>query len=159
MKRKFICIMCLVMSLILQSVLVSAEEKEWYELKEDNHLEENFRNLDDSTTISPNTLYIAGATISLKKMSTTKISMRSEVFCSETMKKIETTFKLQKKSGNSWVTVGTGTVSESDSTALYKSMSAYNVASGTYRCIASSKATSYSGYSETVSVTSGNVTM
>ena len=130
---------------------------EWYDLKEEDIILENGTNENDG--ISVYTLYIGGATLTLQKMGEGKFGMRSEVICSETMKKIETTFKLQKKSGSSWVTVGTGTVSQNDTQTMYKSMTASGVSSGTYRCVASSKATSYSGYSETVSITSSSVKM
>lgn len=142
---------------MLQTIPVGAMEREWYDLKEENIL------IDDSSSeeeeINLYTLYIAGATVTLKKMGSGEFGMRSEVICSETMKKIETVFTLQKKSGSSWVTVGTGSVSQSDTRTMYKAMTASGVASGTYRCIASSKATSYSGYSETVSITSSAVKM
>lgn len=158
MKKKCKGLLFLLISVfVLQTIPVGATEIEWYDLKEENILLEDIQ--DNNEGISPNTLYIAGATITLQKMGTGKFGMRSEVFCSETMKKIETTFKLQKKSGSSWKTVGTGTVSQNDSNKMYKSMTASGVSSGTYRCVASSKVTSYSGYSETVSITSGSVEM
>lgn len=156
MKIRRWCAFFIGLILLFQTMMINAEEREWYELQEDT-IQEEIQIKEETTEISPYTLYIAGATVTLLKKSDSKVSMRSEVFCSETMKKIETVFELQKKSGNSWITVGTGTVSESNSTSLYKSMSASGVSSGTYRCIASSKATSYSGYAETVSVVSGSV--
>lgn len=158
MKKRYKSVIFLLIAIfMLQTVSVGATEKEWYELKEDDTLIEDFQN--EEGEISLYTLYIAGATITLKKMGTGEFGMRTEVICSETMKKIETIFTLQKKSGNSWVTVGSGTVSQSNTRTMYKAMSASGVASGTYRCIASSKATSYSGYSETVSITSSSVKM
>lgn len=158
MKKKYMLIVFLLLSIIVfQTVSVGAAEIEWYELKEEDFQLSDIQN--ENEEVSLYTLYIGGATLSLKKLDSGKLGMRSEVFCSETMKKIETTFKLQRKAGGSWATVGTGTVSESNSRTMYKSMSASNPASGTYRCIATTKVTSYSGYSETVTITSASITI
>lgn len=158
MKRK--CkwmIFFLITVFVLQATSVSASEIEWYDLIEEDIVLEDAPNTNEQ--VNPYTLYIGGATLSLQKMASGKFGMRSEVICSETMKKIETTFKLQKKSGSSWVTVGSGTVSQNDTKTMYKAMTVSGVASGTYRCVGTSKVTSYSGYSETVTLTTDSVKM
>ena len=154
-KRYKISCFLLVLMLVFQTVSVGASEIEWYDLIEEDIVLEN--GTDENEGISLYTLYIGGATLSLQEMEPGKLGMWSEVVCSETMKKIETTFKLQKKSGNSWVTVGTGTVSKNDTQTMYKGMTASGASSGTYRCVANSKATSYSGYVESVSITSSSI--
>lgn len=85
------------------------------------------------------------------------IWMRCEVYCTETMSKITTVFTLQKKVGNSWVDVGQGTVSETNTNSMYKTMEATGVSSGTYRCVTNTQVISKTGYSETSSAISGVV--
>lgn len=157
-KIKYILSVTLLLGLLVgQTLSVWADEQEWYELHEieDNNEERDFWG--EGTEITPYTRYILGAKAILKKPSNGVLWMRSEVYCTETMSKITTTFTLQKKSGSSWVNVGQGTVSVSNDNSMYKSMEATGVSSGTYRCVADTRVTSKSGYSETFSTISNIV--
>ena len=157
----FSAIVMLVTLLIGQTLSAWADEREWYELQE---VEENISeddsiviDIEDGVEISPYTRYILGAKAILKEPSSGVLWMRSEVYCTETMSKITTTFTLQKKSGNSWIDVGKGSVSVTNDNSMYKSMQATGVSSGTYRCVANTRVVSKSGYSETLSVISNTV--
>lgn len=147
----------LLMLLFGQTTNVWASEEEWYELHEiDTDSEERLISKED-ISITPYTRYILGAQAIMRRPSTSVLWMRSEVYCTETMSKITTTFTLQKKSGNRWVNVGKGTVSVTNDNSMYKSMEATGASSGTYRCIADTQVTSKSGYSETFSTISNTV--
>lgn len=157
-KRKAILGLLLVLILTFGGTLsVWGADTEWYELYEieDNSTESLISK--DELGITPYSRYILGAQAIMQRPSSSVLWMRSEVYCTETMSKITTTFTLQKKSGSSWVKVGQGTVSVSNDNSMYKSMEATGASSGTYRCVADTRVTSKSGYSETFSTISNTV--
>lgn len=158
-KRIFSAIVLSIVLLIGQIIPVMGAEAEWYELheipvEEGEQAEKTV--LDEAV---PYTRYIMGTTVTLLQGDSKELLMRSEVFCTDTMSTITTSFTLQKKSGSKWITVGTGSVSVNNSDHMYKGMSASGVSSGTYRCVADTRVTNSTGYSETVSVTSGQVSI
>lgn len=145
--------------LLGQTLTAWGSEQEWYELHEIDIESNTSAKLisQEDIGIMPYTRYILGAQAIMKRPSTSVLWMRSEVYCNDTMSKITTTFTLQKKSGNSWVNVGKGTVSVTNDNSMYKSMEATGASSGTYRCIADTLVTSKTGYSETISTISNTV--
>lgn len=156
MKKRRI-IVPIIMAILLLGQTLSAWGAEWYNLQEvvdDSEIEVIS---EEEFSVTPYSRYVLGAKVILKRPSTDVIMMRSEVYCTETMKKISTVFTLQKKVGNSWVNVGQGTVSTSNDNSMYKSMQATGVSSGTYRCIADTQVVSKTGYTESVSVISGEI--
>lgn len=157
-KRKIsFLILFLTMFLFGGTLNVWGAEKEWYELHEiDDGSEERLISQED-IEIMPYNRYILGAQAIMKRPSTSVLWMRSEVYCTEIMSKITTTFTLQKKSGSSWVDVGQGSVSVSNDNSMYKSMEVTGASSGTYRCIANTRVVSKSGYAETFTTTSNTV--
>lgn len=158
MKKKIILpIMFLVITLFAHTLCVSGEELEWYDLQEVIDDSEVEWTSDENTSIVPYARYILGAKVILRQPSSDVIMMRSEVYCTETMRSIKTVFTLQKKVGNSWINVGQGTVSTSNDNSMYKSMQATGVSSGTYRCIADTQVVSRTGYAESVSVISAEI--
>lgn len=157
MKKRKIIFSTLIIGILLLSQTLSAWGAEWYELHEVIDNSETEMTLEEDFEVMPNSRYILGAKVIVKRPSSDVIMMRSEVYCTETMKTISTVFTLQKKVGNSWVNVGQGTVSTSNSNSMYKSMEATGVSAGTYRCVADTRVTSKTGYSESVSVTSGEI--
>lgn len=157
-KRKIILITTLLMLFLFGGALsVWGADEEWYELHEIDEEEEDRLILQENLEITPYSRYILGAQAIMRRPSTSVLWMRSEVYCTETMSKITTTFILQKKSGSSWTNVGEGTVSVSNSNSMYKSMEATGASAGTYRCVANTRVVSKSGYSETYSTTSNIV--
>ena len=139
-----------------QTLCAWGAESEWYDLREIENYSDISSDFEEAE-ITPYTRYIVGASVYITHPSSDKIWMRTEVFCSQTMKKITTVFTLQKKIGSSWTNVGYSTVSVSNDNSMYKSMEATGVSSGTYRCIADTQVTSSSGYTETISAVSGEV--
>lgn len=160
MKRRIRSIIALIMVLfICQAIPVSGGEQEWYELNEIAVDEDWQQDISYSDEVVPYSRYIMGASATLLKGGSKELLMRSEVFCTQEMSAITTSFTLQKKSGSSWITVGKGSVSAYNSNHMYKGMSASGVSSGTYRCVADTRVTNSTGYSETISVISGQVTI
>lgn len=159
MKRSRIILSAILLIVLLvgQTLSVWGSEQEWYELREVEVAGDESDVFKENIEITPYTRYIMGAKAILKKPSDGVLWMRSEVYCTETMSKITTTFTLQKKSGSSWINVGQGTVSVSNDNSMYKSMEATGVSSGTYRCVADTRVTSKSGYSETFSTVSNTI--
>lgn len=157
-KYKMILPIILLITLLCgQTLTVFGAEQEWYSLTEvEDNLESDTIVLDEEE-ITPYSRYILGASVLLRNPSSGVLQMRSEVYCTETMSKITTTFTLQKKSGSSWINVGKGTVSVSNDNSMYKSMKATGASSGTYRCVANTQVVSKSGYAETISVTSSSL--
>lgn len=156
-KRKLLFSIIMVMLLFCQTINVWGEETEWYDLQEITIGTETGAILEKSAEITPYSRYIMGAKVIIKRPSTDVIMVRSEVYCTEVMSKIATTFTIQKKSGSSWINVAQGTVSTTNDNSMYKSMEATGVSSGTYRCVANTRVTSTAGYTESVSLTSGEV--
>lgn len=156
--KKFVAILMIAVLLIMQSLPIYASEEEpeeWYELIEEDFEFEGTENAE----LTPYTMYLVNVTTSIIKLSSTKIGMRADVYCSEKVKTINITFYLQKLSGSTWKTVGTASTSASDVNSTYKSVTASNVASGTYRVKATAKATDYSGYSESLTGYSGSINL
>ncbi len=157
-KRKNIFLVLLFVLLFTGTLSANAEDMEWYELHEiDNDISEEKLISQNDMEIIPYTRYILGAQAIMKRPSSSVLWMRSEVYCTETMSKITTTFTLQKKSGNSWINVGKGSVSVTNDNSMYKSMEVTGASAGTYRCVASTQVISKSGYSETFTTTSNTV--
>lgn len=159
MKRK-ICILLSLILLFTWVVPASAEEKvetgaEWYELtEEDFELTE-----DTASSVMPRTLYLMNVYTYITKISSSKVGMRADVYCSDNVAKIETTLTLQKLVNNTWTNVGSKTVSTTDAHQMSKSVTASNVAAGTYRARSVTKITAYSGYTESVTVYTSSITM
>lgn len=132
-----------------------ASQNEWYEL-----IEEDFEtDVIGSTDVTPYTAYLVNVATSIAKISSTKVGMRADVYCSSTVKTITIVFSLQKLSGSTWKTVGTSTVSASNVNSTHKSVTASNVAAGTYRAKASVMVTDNYGYSETLNGYSGSINL
>lgn len=156
-KNKILLSIVMIMFLLGQTLNVWGQEKEWFDLKEITVDTESESILDESVEVTPFSRYIMGAKVIIKRPSTDVIMMRTEVYCTETMQSISTTFTLQKKVGTSWVNVGQKTVSTTNDNSMYKSVEATGVSAGTYRCVADTRVTSKTGYMESTSLTSNTV--
>lgn len=162
--KRFIAIIMTVIMLIMQTLPIYADDgngvntgsqDEWYELIEEDFEFEGADNPD----INPYTLYLVNVATSIVKISSSKVGMRADVYCSAQVKTINIIFSLQKLSGSTWTTVGTATASASNVSSTYKSVTASNVAAGTYRTKATVKVTDSSGYSETLTGYSGSISL
>lgn len=159
MKRK-ISILLSIILLFSLVVPVSAEESrdsgaEWYEL-----IEEDFELTEDTaSSVMPKTLYLVNVYTYITKISSGKIGIRADVYCSDTTAKIQTTLTLQKLVNSKWTNVGSGVVSTSDDYQMSKSLAASNVSAGTYRARSVTKVTAYSGYTESLTVYTSSITL
>lgn len=143
---------------IMQVLPIYAYEEpiEWYEM-----VEEDFEVVsEESIEISPYSLYIMDVMTSMKKLSSSKLGLRADIYCSAKMQSIAVTFYLQKHSGSSWVTVSSGAASTSTNvSSTVKQMTVSGLSSGTYRTKAVAFVRDYSGYGETFTGYSGTLTI
>lgn len=159
MKRKLSILLSFVLLFAL-AVPAAAEENqksdtEWYEL-----VEEDFELTEDTgVSTMPRTRYLVNVYTYITKISSGKVGMRADVYCSDTVAKIETTLTLQKLVNGKWTGVGSMVVSTTDDYQMSKSVTASNVSAGTYRAKSVTKVTAYTGYSETLTVYTGSITM
>lgn len=155
-RKKYLALVMSLILLFVQMVPVYAEncvEDEWYEL-----VEEEFEIPGtDVGEITPYTQYIIDVMTFLANLGNGKVGMRASVYCASTVKNVTVTFYLQKKSGSSWVTVGSTSVSASNVSSTSKSVTASGVSSGTYRAKTVTRVTDKYGYSETVTGYSGSL--
>ncbi len=154
-KKLFLFGLCIMMC--LSSVSVSAGEK-----VEENYplIEEEFSVYEDSTIeVVPYTQYLMDVQTTIARLEPGKVGIRAHVYCTTTMSNIDITFYLQKKSGSSWVTVGTGRATASNVSDVGKSVTTTAVTSGTYRGKAIAKVTDKYGYSESMTSYSGSITI
>lgn len=154
-KSLFLIGLCIMMC--MSSVNVSAGEKE-----EENYslAEEEFSVHENSPIeVAPYTQYLMDVQTTIARLEPGKVGIRAHVYCTTTMSNIDITFYLQKKSGSSWVTVGTGRATASNVSDVGKSVTTTAVSSGTYRGKAIAKVTDKYGYSESLSSFSGSITI
>lgn len=109
------------------------------------------------TEIVPYAKYIMNVQTTIIKKSSSSVGIRAEVYCSEKVSRIDITFYLQKKSGSSWVTVGTNNITVSDVASTTKSVTATGISSGVYRGRVTAKVTDRYGYSESATSTTGEI--
>ena len=100
--------------------------------------------------VVPLTLYLSNVYTSIVKLSSTKVSIRAQAVCAQTVKSIKVTYILQKWNGSKWVDVASATSTSYDVSNTHKSYSISGLSSGKYRCKANAQATGYNGYSESL---------
>lgn len=159
MKKKLSILLSLILLFALTVPVAAEEDKEsgaeWYEL-----IEEEFELTEHSaSSIMPRTLYLGNVYTYITKISSTKVGMRADVYCSDSVAKIQTILTLQKLVNGTWTSVGSKEVSTTDAYKMSKSVTASNVSAGTYRAKSVTKVTAYSGYSESLTVYTGSITM
>lgn len=155
--KKYIALVLSCLMLALQCNLVLAEETEQYEMIE-------MENDDIFTTssqgeVAPYLMYIANIYTSVMKISSNQVGIRAETVCSENVKTITVTYILQKWNGSKWVDVASKTASAYNTAQAVKSYTISGVSSGRYRTKATALVTGYNGYSETLTGTSGSITL
>lgn len=157
MKKYFsillVCLLCVTTVLPVYAEQDAVDE--WFEM-----VEEDFEiPIDDSSIIQPYTLYLVDVVTYIQKLSSNKVGLHAEVYCSESVKTITTTFYLQKKYSGVWKDVSSGSVSASNSNRLSRSVTVSGVTSGTYRAKTVTKVTDKYGYSEMMTGYSGSITI
>lgn len=155
--RKSVALIMLVSLLVYQIIPVYANDgniTEWYEM-----VEENYETEDEFVGINPYTLYIMNVQTSLKKISSSKLGLRADVYCTTEMKTIKITFYLQKNTGSSWKDVSSGVASTSNAISAAKQMTVSGLPSGTYRAKTITMVMASNGYAETLTSYSGAITI
>lgn len=154
--KKYISILLACMLFFSFAIPTYAEESsEWYEMVEVSEEEWG----EEPELVNPYTLYIMNVITSIKDGGNGKIYLHAVVSCTTEMQTITTVFYLQKHTSSGWVNVSSGTTSVSDSATLSKTMSVSGASAGTYRVRTETLVRTYSGYPETTSGYSGNITI
>lgn len=96
----------------------------------------------------PYTLYLLGVATHIMDKGDGKIHMGVEVYCTEDMAKITTTYYLQQLVSDKWVTVCSATRSVEDTDHMIKFLVVSYPPSGTYRVKTLNAIEAYSGYTE-----------
>lgn len=153
-KSLFLLGLCIMMC--ISSVSVSAGEKEenYFLIEEEFGVHKSF-----VTDIVPYTQYLMDVQTTIARLSSGKVGIRADVYCTTVMKNIDITFYLQKKSGSSWATVGTGRATATNVSDVGRSVTVTGASSGTYRGKVVARVTDKYGYSESLSSYSGSITI
>lgn len=156
MKKKFMLVLVSIM-ICMSAVNVYAGEGD---LENYQLVEEDFEiEKEDKTIIAPYTKYLMNVQTTIARLSSGKVGIRADVYCTTVMKNIDITFYLQKKSGSSWATVGTGRSSATNVSDVGRSVTVTGASSGTYRGKVIARVTDNYGYSETMTSYSGSITI
>lgn len=155
MKKYFsmllVCLLCI--TTVLPVYATEDTGNEWFEMTE----EEFEISADDSEIVQPYSLYLVNVLTYIQKLSSNKIGIHAEIYCSESVKTISTTFYLQKNYNGVWKDVSSGTVSVSNTNRSSKSATVSGLTSGTYRAKAVARVTDKYGYSEMMTGYSGSI--
>lgn len=159
-RKKYISFILIITIFLLSIIPVSAEENddsEWYEMTEE---EFDGANAGEGDFAVPYTLYIMNVASSIAKLSSSKVGLRADVYCTSTVQSITVTFYLQKYTGSSWKTVSSGTASAATNvSSTVKQMTVSGLSSGTYRAKTETLVRDKYGYAETVTGYSGSLTI
>lgn len=154
-KNMILILMCIMICMSTVNAYAGEGDLENYQL-----IEEDFEVVDnDKPVITPYTKYLINVQTTIARLAPGKVGIRADVYCTTVMKNIDITFYLQKKSGSSWATVGTGRATASNVSDVGKSVSTTGVSSGTYRGKVVARVTDNYGYSESLSSYSGSITI
>lgn len=160
MKKMKKCIVLIISCVLLfaQVIPAYAEDSsttEWYEM-----VEEDFEVAEiGESEIMPYTLYLMNVITTLKKLDTSKLGIRADVYCASEVKTMTITFVLQKKSGSSWIDVASKPVTVYNVSRTGKSVTVSGVSSGTYRGKAIVRVTDKYGYTESLTGYSGQLSI
>ena len=147
--------MCIMICMSAVNVYAGDSDLENYQL-----IEEDFKAEGNAkSVITPYTKYLMNVQTTIARLEPGKVGIRAHVYCTTTMSNIDITFYLQKKSGSSWATVGTGRATASNVSDVGKSVSTTAVSSGTYRGKVIARVTDKYGYSESMTSYSGSITI
>ena len=154
-KNIMLLLMCVMICMSAVNAYAGEGDLENYQL-----IEEDFEmEKEDRSVIAPYTKYLMNIQTTVALLEPGKVGIRAHVYCTTTMKNIDITFYLQKKSGSSWATVGTGRATATNLSDVGKSVTATGVSSGTYRGKVIARVTDNYGYSESMTGYSGSITI
>ncbi len=153
-KNLFLLGLCIMMCISSVSVSAGETEENYLLIEEEFGVHESY-----VTGIAPYTQYLMDVQTTIARLSSGKVGIRADVYCTTVMKNIDITFYLQKKSGSSWATVGTGRSSATNVSDVGRSVTVTGASSGTYRGKVVARVTDKYGYSESMTSYSGSITI
>ena len=158
--KKYIAMLLSCILIMSQGTIIFAGENDDTEVQyEMVEISDENMPLGEGMDVVPLTLYLSNVYTSIVKLSSTKVSIRAQAVCAQTVKSIKVTYILQKWNGSKWVDIASKSVTTYDVSSAHKSYTISGLGTGRYRCKASAMATGYSGYSETLAGYSSSITL
>ena len=151
--KKYIAMLLSCILIMSQGTIIFAGENDDTEVQyEMVEISDENMPIGEGMDVVPLTLYLSNVYTSIVKLSSTKVSIRAQAVCAQTVKSIKVTYILQKWNGSKWVDVASTTSTSYDVSNTHKSYSISGLSSGKYRCKANAQATGYNGYSSSISL-------
>ena len=149
--KKYIAMLLSCILIMSQGTIIFAGENDDTEVQyEMVEISDENMPIGEGMDVVPLTLYLSNVYTSIVKLSSTKVSIRAQAVCAQTVKSIKVTYILQKWNGSKWVDVASTTSTSYDVSNTHKSYSISGLSSGNDVCKANAQATGYNGYSESL---------
>ena len=158
--KKYIAMLLSCILIMSQGTIIFAGENDDTEVQyEMVEISDENMPIGEGMDVVPLTLYLSNVYTSIVKLSSTKVSIRAQAVCAQTVKSIKVTYILQKWNGSKWVDVASATSTSYDVSNTHKSYSISGLSPGKYRCKANALATGYNGYSESLTGYSSSISL
>ena len=108
--KKYIAMLLSCILIMSQGTIIFAGENDDTEVQyEMVEISDENMPIGEGMDVVPLTLYLSNVYTSIVKLSSTKVSIRAQAVCAQTVKSIKVTYILQKWNGSKWVDVASTT--------------------------------------------------
>ena len=122
--KKYIAMLLSCILIMSQGTIIFAGENDDTEVQyEMVEISDENMPIGEGMDVVPLTLYLSNVYTSIVKLSSTKVSIRAQAVCAQTVKSIKVTYILQKWNGSKWVDVASATSTSYDVSNTHKSYS------------------------------------
>lgn len=122
--KKYIAMLLSCILIMSQGTIIFAGENDDAEVQyEMVEISDENMPIGEGMDVVPLTLYLSNVYTSIVKLSSTKVSIRAQAVCAQTVKSIKVTYILQKWNGSKWVDVASATSTSYDVSNTHKSYS------------------------------------
>lgn len=122
--KKYIAMLLSCILIMSQGTIIFAGENDDTEVQyEMVEISDENMPIGEGMDVVPLTLYLSNVYTSIVKLSSTKVSIRAQAVCAQTVKSIKVTYILQKWNGSKWVDVASTTSTSYDVSNTHKSYS------------------------------------
>ena len=113
--KKYIAMLLSCILIMSQGTIIFAGENDDTEVQyEMVEISDENMPIGEGMDVVPLTLYLSNVYTSIVKLSSTKVSIRAQAVCAQTVKSIKVTYILQKWNGSKWVDVASTTSTSYD---------------------------------------------
>mgnify|MGYP000381135987 CR=1 FL=1 len=118
--KKYIAMLLSCILIMSQGTIIFAGENDDTEVQyEMVEISDENMPIGEGMDVVPLTLYLSNVYTSIVKLSSTKVSIRAQAVCAQTVKSIKVTYILQKWNGSKWVDVASTTSTSYDVELFY----------------------------------------